>query len=900
MEKQEKAKGKSQINLFGLILIIASVLAVAICTVMFSVMGVRMSQKSNETMDSIGGRYMGSLGDQEAKRFETAMGIRLEQVCSLARATPPNSNEDMEVTKEILCTEAIARDFAYLAVYDASAFELNSADPDYDSHECFSMILGEQVGLDDPVPFFKSITGDGNPEEATNKVAVGKDKAGNEIILMGVVGKGVKGQSSEDWVFPVDYKLPDGGKAAALVAGVPVEYIASMLKLDSAVQEQSVYSHIIRKNGTYVIKSEEIDDEIDNYFARIREMVDSEARAEKFINSLNESMENGEHFSALLESSDETQLRIHCCSLSYSEWQLVTVMQSDDIGNAVAALNKTWVVTIIIMVTVTVLVLVALFALYMVFNRLNAKRLKEARVAAEKANRAKSEFLSRMSHDIRSPMNAIVGMTAIATANIDDKASVQNCLKKITLSSKHLLGLINDVLDMSKIESGKMTLNMEQVSLREVLDGISTIAQPQVKTKQQKFYINVGNIIEENVYCDSVRLNQVLLNLLSNAIKFTPENGVITLALNEEASPVGDDFVRVHVIVKDTGIGMSEELQKKVFESFVREDSMRVHKTEGSGLGMAITKHIVDAMKGTIELKSELGKGTEFHVTLDLEKAQKVEEEMILPDWNMLVVDDDRDLCETTVVSLGEIGINAEWTLSGEDAVVKAVARHNERRDYNVVLMDWKLPGMDGIETAKQLRRELGEDIPILLISAYDCTEIEQEAREAGINGFISKPLFKSTLYYGLKKFVGSDESIAERKAQDCSLKGTNILLAEDNDLNWEIAETLLESEGANVVRAENGKICVEMFAGSKPNEYDAILMDIRMPVMTGYEAAEEIRKLDRSDKDIPIIAMTADAFADDIKHCIDCGMNAHIAKPIDIDKVKVLLMKYISEYKNK
>ena len=500
-----------------------------------------------------------------------------------------------------------------------------------------------------------------------------------------------------------------------------------------------------------------------------------------------------------------------------------------------------------------------------------------------------------MSHDIRTPMNAIVGMTAIATANIDNRQQVQNCLKKITLSSRHLLGLINDVLDMSKIESGKMTLNYDQVSLREVMEGIVNISQPQVRAKKQQFNVSIHDISAENVCCDGIRLNQVLLNLVSNAVKFTPDGGVINLSLYEEVSPVGEDYVRIHFQVKDNGIGMSPEFKEKVFESFVREDNARVNRTEGSGLGMTITKYIVDAMKGTIEVESELGKGTMFHVVLDMEKGVVQEQDMILPEWNMLVVDDDRELCESTVVSLKSIGVKAEWTLDGETAV-KMVMKHHERHDdYQIILIDWKLPGMNGIETARKISQCVGEDIPILLISAYDWADIENEAREAGIDGFISKPLFKSTLFYGLRPFMTDLDELPERENEsEEDLQDKRILLAEDNELNWEVAEDLLSELGLSLDWAENGQICVDKFQASEPGHYDAVLMDIRMPVMGGYEAAHMIRNSGRQDADIPIIAMTADAFSEDIQKCLEAGMNAHVSKPIDAPSVARLLKKYM------
>ncbi len=492
-------------------------------------------------------------------------------------------------------------------------------------------------------------------------------------------------------------------------------------------------------------------------------------------------------------------------------------------------------------------------------------------------------------------MNGIVGMTTIAIANIDNTERVKDCLDKITLSSKHLLGLINDVLDMSKIESGKLTLNMSQISLRETMDSIVNIVQPQVKSRQQHFDISIQNILTEEVHCDSVRLNQVLINLLSNALKFTPEGGSIKVFLEQEESPVGDDHVRCHFRVKDNGIGMTKEFQEKIFDTFTREEKAQIDKIEGTGLGMAITKAIVGAMNGTIELQSEPGKGSEFHITLDLEKADTTEADMVLPAWRVLVVDNNEDLCLSAVSSLKEIGISAHWATDGKKAVEMVRKCHDEGQDYEVVLLDWKMPEMDGLHTAREMRKLLGQRVPILIISAYDWSDIEEEAKEVGIQGFISKPLFKSNLYLGLKRYMldeVSEESHEDTKVQ--KFVGKKILLAEDNDLNWEIAEDLLSEAGFELERAENGKICVEKFEQSAIRFYDVILMDIRMPVMNGYDAAVAIRALPREDANLPIIAMTADAFSDDIQHCLDCGMNEHVAKPIDVNRLTQLLRKYL------
>ena len=540
-------------------------------------------------------------------------------------------------------------------------------------------------------------------------------------------------------------------------------------------------------------------------------------------------------------------------------------------------------------------ILLIVFSKYFQVMREQMRELVTARQEAEHANKAKSEFLSNMSHDIRTPMNAIVGMTAIATANIDNIQQVQNCLKKISLSSKHLLGLINDVLDMSKIESGKMTLNIDMVSLRELMEGIVNIVQPQVRAKHQQFDVLIRDIIAENVCCDSVRLNQVLLNFLSNAVKFTPDGGTIAVSLYEEESVKGPNYVRVHLQVEDNGIGMAPEFKDKIFESFTREDNTRVHRTEGTGLGMAITKYIVDAMGGSIQVESEQGKGTRFHVVLDLEIADVPEADMILPPWKMLLVDDDKLLCESAASSLKSIGISADWTLDGESALQMVEEHYNKHDNYQVILLDGKLPGIDGIQTAQMIRERLGQDVPILLISAYDWGEIEEKAKAAGISGFISKPLFKSTLYYGLRPFAGEQIELVEQPEEhSADFTGKRILLAEDNELNWEIASELLSELGLELDWAENGQICVDMLQRSQSGYYSAVLMDIRMPVMTGYEATAAIRALDHPDANLPIIAMTADAFAEDIKKCLDCGMNAHVSKPIDIREVSRLLEKYI------
>ncbi|EOS76829.1 MAG: response regulator [Lachnospiraceae bacterium] len=841
-------------------LLTISLIAIAfVCVMVFTFLASFLGRKNTQMISEIGTIYMAGMNERIEMHFKSTIDTQLSQLESIVEEIPEENISDYALMEEDLKYSAEGRNFQYLALY--------SGDGD------FEMITGEQVMLADPEPFWESM------KKGDKKIAVGVDASANDIVLFGI---------------RAELPMADGRKSIALVAGIPDEYIVRVLALEE--NDSLVYSHVIRRDGSFVIKS--IATEKNSYFEQVRAIVDEEAgkSAETYVEELQSAMRERKRYSTVLHM-EGSRSHLYCTSLPNSEWYLVTVMPYGAMDETVSHFSAIQVTSIFIGSGIILFGLLVVFILYLNLSRRQMEELEKAREEAVHATRAKSEFLSNMSHDIRTPMNAIVGMTAIAVANIDDKKQIQNCLKKITLSSKHLLGLINDVLDMSKIESGKLTLHIEQISLREVMDSIVNIVQPQIKEKKQHFSVHIRNVEAEDVYCDSVRLNQVLLNFLSNAIKFTPEGGYIEISLYEEPSPIGDTYVRVHIKVKDNGIGMSDEFKKTIFEAFTREDSKRVQKTEGTGLGMAITKYILDAMEGTVEVNSKQGEGTEFHVILDLEKVLVQEEEMILPDWHMLVVDDDEQLCESVIHALKDIGINAEWTLDGEAAVELVKERHKQQNDFQIILLDWKLPGMDGIETARSIRTQMGGDIPILLISAYDWNEIEHEAREAGITGFISKPLFKSTLFYGLRQFAETDNEIETQLSEkEIDLTGRKILLAEDNDLNWEIAEALLTERGLELEWAENGQICVDKFKRSPVGFYDAVLMDIRMPVMTGHEAAREIRALDREDADIPIIAMTADAFEEDIKRCMESGMNAHVAKPIDIREVERQLDKFIKK----
>ena len=719
---------------------IGIVVILCLTVIVFSLLGASIHTMSESTIEEIGTAYMAGMNEQVSLHFETIIELRLTMAESIAGIAAGDGASGYG-TREDIEYGARARHFLCAALYG----------PDGGSE----MIFGDPVELNHPEPFLESL------RNGERKAASATGSDGGGVILFGV---------------PCEYPMSGGGGSLALVVGLSTKYMGEVLFLDS---DQSLsYSFVIRKDGSYVVGNE--GDAHENYFDRLTNIfAGQDMEADACIEQLQAAMNAGEDYSTIVKNGGSRR-HIYCTNLPYCEWYLVTVLPFERLDNAISGMGSRWLIIVYAASFAVIAMLLYIFFRYLKLfrnqvselTRINAemdasrKAAEQARKEAEQANAAKQEFLSSMSHDIRTPMNAIIGMTSLALDNTDDPKRVRDYLGKIALSSKHLLGLINDVLDISKIESGKMTLNVEPVSLREAMDSIVNIMQPQVTAKNQQFKVAAREILSENVRCDGVRLNQVLINLLGNAVKFTPEKGAVQLTVYQEALPEDASRVRTHFLVSDTGIGMSKEYQKVIFESFSREDNTRVRKTEGSGLGMAITKCIVDAMGGTISVRSEQGRGSEFHVVLDLEKA-----------------------------------------------------------------------------------------------AAPAASEAADGAAE---------------------------------RVNDVVLKGRRILLAEDNELNWEVARELLSILELELDWAENGEICVEKFRNSPAGHYDAIIMDVRMPVMDGYEATAAIRRLEREDADIPIIAMTADAFSEDIQRCLERGMNDHLAKPIDIQAVTFKLKKYL------
>ena len=516
--------------------------------------------------------------------------------------------------------------------------------------------------------------------------------------------------------------------------------------------------------------------------------------------------------------------------------------------------------------------------------------LEDALAQANRASKAKSVFLSNMSHDIRTPMNAIIGFTALATTHIDNREQVEEYLKKIMTSGNHLLSLINDVLDMSRIESGKMYLDEKPCSLPDILHGLRSIVQADVHAKQLELYMDAVDVIHEDILCDRLRLNQILLNLLGNSIKYTPAGGIVSIRVTEKPSaPAG--HAAYEFSVRDTGIGMSEEFVAHIFEPFERERNSTTSGIQGTGLGMAITRNIVEMMNGSIHVKSRQGVGTEFSVDLTFRLCSDEKQPTTIPELSgcrALVVDDDFNTCDSVSCMLQQIGMRAEWTLSGKEAVLRTRQAVMRRDHYSVYIIDWLLPDMNGIEVTRRIRKECGGEVPIIVLTAYDWADIEDEAKEAGVTAFCGKPLFLSELRDCLLSIVGTEETPeAAGETAALPLALGRILLAEDNELNQEIAQAILEEAGFTVEIAENGRIALDLLERAEPDYYQLVLMDVQMPVMNGYEATRAIRSMeDPARSGIPILAMTANAFEEDKQAALKCGMNGHISKPIDIAKL--------------
>ncbi len=859
----KKVKGNKKMNKRTMnFLKVSFVGVIIVCILVFVGLIESMTSKTDEAITDVSNIYMSEINNQVQQKFSSILSLRLVQLKGVYDRTPPDTTIPREDILKELQISAEVRGFSSLDMLDKDG-EIES-------------IYGNTISVVDMESFTKKLN------QGDDFVTWGYNEDGEKMLLFGM---------------SADYRLAKGGKSVALMAGIPMEELNDSLSLKTD-DTAGMYFHIIDDNGDFLIRNAGVN--LDNYFDHLMseaEHGDTE-KSEQIVKNLKSKMQNYEDYSSLVTCFGQEKY-VYTSPISQSgkvDWYLVTIMPQGELSQCISELDAARLRMTIVSILIIIVSMLVMFVAYYKLTREHMQELARSKAAADRANSAKSEFLSSMSHDIRTPMNAIIGMTDIAMKHEDDREQVTECLKKIQMSSRHLLGLINDVLDMSKIESGKMELNEHAMSLRDVMNDIVNIVQAQIKQKGQHFDVFIRDIIAENVRCDHIRLNQVLINILSNAVKFTPDDGRIDIYMYQEASPKGEEYIRTHFRVKDNGMGMSEEFQKKIFETFTREETVQVQQITGTGLGMPIVKAIVELMGGTIELHSKLQQGTEFHITLDLKKEEISEEEMRLPEsWRILVVDNNEPSCSSVVANLEELGVQAEWTTDGQKAVEMVEASHENNKDYDFILIDWKMPGMDGIQTMHEIRKRWKQEVPMFLISAYDWSDVEEHIDTSVIDGFIAKPLFKSTLYEKLVQYTEGFRGLQKREDENkVTFTGKRILLAEDIDINWEVACGMLEPTGLQFERAVNGKDCVEIFEKSEIGYYDLILMDVRMPVMNGYDATREIRKLDRADKDLPIIAMTADAFSDDVQVCLDSGMNGHLSKPIDFRECIRVLQQFL------
>ena len=709
---------------------------------------------------------------------------------------------------------------------------------------------------------------------------------GNSINVTRAYTNPVNGEQSIAFCNTVTVHDPDTGtlRDAILLRVLPIAELEEKWifpKEEFANAELSM----IDADGDYIIKGHSYKNSNLFEFYRSYNVVDT-AKAEELFGEITSTTGS----TTMLNSRGEECILAFTPIAATEGWTLLSFMPMKDLSVD----TENWLLIGVVSAGLVILFVFDL-AVMLLFN----KKLQSAAKEAAAASRAKTDFLSTMSHDIRTPMNAIIGLTTIAEKNIEDTKSVQENLRKITLASNHLLTLINDILDISKVESGKLNFCPQTFSIVETAENLVNLSQPMIKEKNIEFSFRVGKIDVEYIYADQLRLNQIYINILSNAIKYTEPGGSVWVDMREEAS-AKPGCVRLIYVVADTGIGMSPEYMATLYQPFSRQTDSRVNRIQGTGLGLAITKQMVDLLGGIIDCESEQGKGTTFTVTLDLPIADRQRDDMKLEPMDVLVVDDDEIFLETAVDTLDSLGVEADRAGSGPEAIGMIRRRHEAGRDYRIVILDWKMPEVDGVETIRRIREEADKDLPILLISAYDWSDIEDQAKEAGANGFVSKPLFRSTLYDKINEILGTVANSVEPENDYSDIAGMNILVAEDNDINWEIISTLLGMYGITAERAENGRICVEKLSAAAKDSFDLVFMDIQMPEMNGLDATRTIRVLDDPwASSVPIIAMTADAFSENVTECLNAGMNGHIAKPIDI-KLVIKEIRRIKEEKKK
>ena len=860
-EEMRDTKNAAQIRRSHFVVLFITAIALA-CGVSFFFLIRSSGNASEDTALEISTLYLRELNFQTIGHFETSLNAQFSQLKTAVNSITEENLRTEKHLSEYLAQVQENNSFAFLAFLDDKR-EYHSVDGAFPAASKISFIGQLFNGADNLISFNETILGD-------------------NMFLLGA-----------------SITLSFGDRTfIAVLAGLDADSLNRQLSLER--EDAQTYSSIVATSGNYIINNTEHNTGIpkgSNLFSKLTQYAGFDEGYS--VDEIKRDFQSGSSGLSTFTIGNEYRY-IYYAPITNTDWYMLTAISYEVVDTAVSGLTYRLTWNAIAMLAVILTIISSVFFFYYVNMNRKEQALRKAKATAEeernraeKANLAKSEFLSRMSHEIRTPMNGIIGMNTIARQNVGDAEKVKSCLEKVAVSSTHLLALINDVLDMSKVESGKMEIRHEPFDFRSMLENLGNLYAMQAKNKGIQYETILQGEVDEFLIGDSLRLNQILTNLLSNALKFTPADGSIKLRVSrithqeDGKGHKNDIWLRFEVI--DTGCGIAEENLDKIFESFEQEHAGITQKYGGTGLGLALVKRFSELMGGSVQVKSTLGAGSAFVVELPFGQAGERCDPIRYEEIKALVVDDDKDTCEHAMLLFEKLHVQANWTDNGVSAIDEIQSAKEQGEPYHVCFIDWVMPNLNGLETAGRIREVAGDEIYIVLITANDAADMEQEARKAGVNQIVFKPLFKSSIAGALSNLQQKHTLTGcnGKRTSDYDFQGRRILLAEDNELNREIVVELIETTGAAVESANDGAEAVEKFESSQPGYYDLILMDIQMPRMNGYEATKQIRALDRSDaRSIPIFAMTANAFTEDIDMSRDAGMNAHISKPIDISQL--------------